>query len=307
MQYRDRRLDGFFFPNELWGQVWGRNLNPFSRDRAGGNLSIRRPEQQRGPNYQVQGKDQIANMEGFALNELWNVDNDPAASFRSSLEQVGKDRDRQVIKARGLADQQANVAEGIFKRRTEGMGLTERQRAGARKSFSLNREVTKAAAATSTQRGINAQQRQADAALSGFEQVAFGQQMAGLTGLANAEGQRLVREAQDRASKKSAKYSKLGTLGSLALGALKLFSFSSEEYKDKIDEKPKLLDKLKEVRVDKWKYKGSKAEHIGPYAEEFNETFGVGQYKDAIDIVSLLGVTLGSIKELNEKVETALG
>lgn len=305
MQHRDRRLDGFFFPNELWGQVWGRNLNPFSRDRAGRNLSIRRPDHQRGPNYQVQGKDQIANMEGFAMNELWNVDNDPASRFRQSLEMVGKDRDRQVIKARGMADQQADVAEGIFRRRTEGMGLTDRQRAGARKSFSLNREVTKAAAAASTQRGINTQQRQADAALAGFEDVAFGQQAAGLTGLANAEGQRLVREANDRASKKSAKYSKLGTLGSIAVAALSIFS--SEEYKDKTEDKPKLLDKLKELRVDKWKYKGGDAEHIGPYAEEFNETFGVGRHKDAIDIVSLLGVTLGSIKELNEKVETALG
>lgn len=258
------------------------------------------------PNFGLtdDGQYDIQNMEGFALNELFDVRNNSSADTLRSLRNVGSDRKERVAAARNEAGQSADVTEGIFNRRTEGMGLSDRQRKGARQSFSLNRAVTEAAASSGTRRTVNNEVRQADQAISGFEDLAFGQQLGGLTGLANAEGQRRIRKANEKANKKANRNSMLGTLGGLAIGALSLFS--AEEYKDQTQEAPKLLDKLKKVRIDKWKYKGSEPEHIGPYAEEFNETFGVGTHKDTIDVVSMLGVTIGSIKELNDKVEAAL-
>ena len=39
------------------------------------------------------------------------------------------------------------------------------------------------------------------------------------------------------------------------------------------------------------------------YAEEFNDTFGVGQDdKQKISVVDMLGVTIGAVKELSEQV-----
>lgn len=256
---------------------------------------------QNGEAMGLTGKDPIADLQNFGERELGRLYDDPATKQIDRIRDTAdrKNMERLAGEARTAASRGADVDEGIFKRRTEGMSLSGRQKMAAKQRFSLNREVAKAAAGTGSRRASTQRAQQADRALGfGFEDIAFGQQIAGLTGLANAEGQRQVRLANERASKKSKKNGLIGTAIGL-VGAI----FSAEEYKDKVEAKPELLEKLKKVRVDKWRYKGSKAEHIGPYAEEFNRTFGVGTHKDAIDVVSMLGVTLGAVKELNEKVE----
>lgn len=247
------------------------------------------------------GKDPIKNLESYGERELGQMQNSFASTVLEDVRATAdrRDMERMATDARNRADRGADVDEAVFARRTEGMALSDRQKAGAKQRLSLNREIAKASASTGSRRASTARAQQADRALGiGMEDIAFGQQIAGLTGLANAEGQRQVAEANRRASKKAKKNNLIGTAIGI-VGAI----FSAEEYKDKTEAQPLLLDKLKNVRVDKWKYKGSKAEHIGPYAEEFNKTFGVGTHKDAIDVVSMLGVTLGAIKELNEKVE----
>lgn len=243
----------------------------------------------------------IGDLKRFGETELGNMSLDPAGQVLGDLRDTAdrKNMESLALARRQDASRAADVSEGVFNRRTEGMDLSDRQKMAAKQRFSLNREVAKVAAATGSRRASTARAQQADRALGfGLEDIAFGQQIAGLTGLANAEGQRQVRKAQEDANRTQRRNSIIGTVIGIA-GAI----FSGEEYKDTTKEKPLLLDKLKKVRVDKWKYKGSKAEHIGPYAEEFNKTFGVGTHKDAIDIVSMLGVTLGAVKELNEKVE----
>lgn len=264
----------------------------------------RSPQQNPGFGMTNDNKADIQNLENLSLNELWNTRHGQGMDTFRSLSNVGKDMEDRVADARNEATTQADVTEGIFNRRTEGMGLTDRQRRGATQRLSLNREVTLAAASSGTRNTVNDEKRQADRAIAGFENISFGQQIGGQTGLANAEGQRRVRVANEQAAKKASRNAMIGTIVGTGLSIAAMFS--AEEYKNQVEEKPKLLDKLRDVRIDKWRYKGSKAEHIGPYAEEFNETFGVGQHKDAIDVVSLLGVTLGSLKELNEKVEAAL-
>lgn len=246
----------------------------------------------------------IEDLERFASDELNILEKDQGGDFESALRGQAERRgmEKRATKARENAETQSRVAENVFRRQTEGMDLSARQQAGAKQRLSLNREVTRAAASTGVRRTAAQTARAADRNFLALEDMKFGQLGAMLGSLANAEGQRLVAEENRKANKKAKKSSLLGTVigGALAF-------FSAEEYKDKVEEAPKLLDKLKEVRVDKWKYKGMKPEHIGPYAEEFNKTFGVGSHKDTIDVVSLLGVTLGAVKELNEKVEAQHG
>lgn len=245
--------------------------------------------------------DPMADLERFADSELSSLARDQVQDLRSNIANIA-DRSGEtqaVSKAVRGADTSADVALGVFNRRTEGMGLSARQKMGARQRLNLGREVAKAAAAGSTRRGFASRGRAANQVITGLEDADFGQQVAMLTGLSNAYGQELINRASDKADRTQRRNQAIGT----GLGILSIMAFSSEDYKDKVSSEPKLLDKLKKVRVDKWRYKGSKPEHIGPYAEEFNETFGVGKFKDAIDMVSLMGVTLGAVKELNEKVE----
>ena len=249
--------------------------------------------------------DPIQDLYNYGGTTIDEARRDPTRNLELGLRNMagrvgGEDR---VAAARNEAGAQADVAQGIYNRRTEGMALTDRQKRGASQKLNLTREVTKAAGSAQARRQTNEQSRAASQALAGLEDMKFGQQSALMTGMANSEGQRLVNEANEKAARTQRRNSAIGT----ALSIVGMAIFSGEEYKDKIKEQPKLLDKLKNVRVDKWRYKGSKPEHIGPYAEEFNSTFGVGTHKDSIDVVSMLGVTLGAVKELNEKVEAQRG
>ena len=79
--------------------------------------------------------------------------------------------------------------------------------------------------------------------------------------------------------------------------------FSSRELKDEVGE-ISILDKLVSVPVKKWRYKGEREIHIGPYAEDFNEAFGLSE-KPYIDIIDYLGVILGAVKELSDGRNTA--
>jgi len=252
-------------------------------------------------NYTPGQDSDIQQLETISANELSRTRSGAQNQVADSLVGIANREgiEKQAAEARGLAGQASDVARGEFDRRTRGLALTDRQKMGANQQLSLNRAVSQADAGTNARRGMNRDALAASRAGGAFDDIAFSQQMAGLTGLANAEGQRRIREAQEAANKQSSKNAMLGTV--IGIGASIL---SSEDVKDKVEVSPRLLDKLKDMRIDKWKYHGGDRDHIGPYAEEFNEKFGVGKMNDRIDLVSLLGVTLGSIKELNAKVES---
>ena len=80
--------------------------------------------------------------------------------------------------------------------------------------------------------------------------------------------------------------------------------FSSKDYKEQ--KRPvNTLEKLNSIPVERWKYKDGIAdskEHIGPYAEDFKEAFGVGDGK-TINIVDALGVIMRSLQELTLEVK----
>jgi len=98
----------------------------------------------------------------------------------------------------------------------------------------------------------------------------------------------------------------MGVIGSIAGGAGTLLGLLSSK-KAKTDKRPApgVLDAVKKMPVEKWKYKdgmGDEGQHIGPYAEDFKKQTGLGDGK-TISVVDALGVTMGAVKELAEKVD----
>jgi len=241
-------------------------------------------------------------LEAKGLNEFKDASRrfeDVTQSVVDESNQVGL---RQAVNQAGTRSGEAFAAqENAIVRRQKGLGLnlSDRQQKAQTRKLNLTRELAKASAKGSTRRGFR---DRADAARRGagaLEDQAFAIESSAEVGLANAAGQEQVRLAQERAAKKQSRNAIIGSV--IGLGAM----FLSDE-NVKLSKRPtaSLLDKLKKVRVEQWKYKGEDADHIGPYAQEFNDTFGVGQDDNSqISVLDALGVTLGAVKELNEKID----
>ncbi len=100
----------------------------------------------------------------------------------------------------------------------------------------------------------------------------------------------------------------LGGIGSLKTAFGPAAAASSIKFKDKTStpSTAEILENVNQMSLDKWKYKGIDVEHIGPYAEQFQELFGVGDGK-SINMVDAIGVLLGAVKELSMKVNKLEG
>lgn len=98
----------------------------------------------------------------------------------------------------------------------------------------------------------------------------------------------------------------LGGVGGLGIGA---HMKSDEDAKEDKREVKGVLDALKKMPVEAWKYKdgeGDGGEHIGTYAQDFQKATGLGDGKN-ISVVDAIGVTMGAVKELAEKVDSMSG
>lgn len=86
------------------------------------------------------------------------------------------------------------------------------------------------------------------------------------------------------------------------------FIFSSAALKDRIDtpSTKAILDNVRDLSLDRWKYKNIDQKFLGTYAEEFTQRFGVGDGK-TINLVDAFGVLLGAIKELDKKIAVLEG
>lgn len=94
-----------------------------------------------------------------------------------------------------------------------------------------------------------------------------------------------------------------GGIGSVA--GLGLSMLSTKEAKENNKPARGVLDALKRMPVDEWDYKkgaGDEGRHIGTYAEDFQKATGKGDGK-SIPVVDAIGVTMGAIKELSDKVD----
>ncbi len=89
-----------------------------------------------------------------------------------------------------------------------------------------------------------------------------------------------------------------------ALGAASLF-FAPSSRAVKTDTRPAdhadSLARLEALDVDRWRYRGDAAPHIGPYAEDFAAAFaGDGR---TIDLMDAVGATMSAVKGLAARVD----
>jgi len=239
-------------------------------------------------------------LEVIAPNEGGAADRGFERGF-SGIERIANrtDEARNVADADDRAKRRSSADEAQFERATRGMDLSDRQKRSAGKRFSLARALNRARATGSVRRDSTDQAKNALSIGQGFSDALFGQRLAGETEIASSYMTEKMAADQRKADKKS---SIIGTIGQVAGTALAFFS--SEDLKHDHGAEKNLLNKLKKVRVNRWQYKGDKKTHVGPFSEEFNREFSTGTDRpDMINVIDMLGVTLGAVKELDKKVE----
>jgi trimeric autotransporter adhesin len=64
-----------------------------------------------------------------------------------------------------------------------------------------------------------------------------------------------------------------------------------------------LLQKISQLNIQRWKYKGSNEYHIGPTAQNFYKLFGLGTDDKGISTVDPAGIALAAIKEQQRIIE----
>lgn len=137
---------------------------------------------------------------------------------------------------------------------------------------------------------------------NGSAQAGFGAAMQGY----GQQGSLLNADFQNRMQAYQANQGAIGGLfGALGTVAGSIPWASSEDIKT--DKKPYTgaLGAVRDMRVEEWTYKpgeGDGGTHVGPYAEEFSATTGMGDGK-TIDPISAIGIAMGAIKELADKVD----
>jgi hypothetical protein len=80
--------------------------------------------------------------------------------------------------------------------------------------------------------------------------------------------------------------------------------FKKEDF-DRLDSID-LLEKIAELPVSRWKYKGVAESHIGPMAQDFFRIFQVGVDDKTISTIDPSGIALAAIKGLYAKYKAAL-
>jgi len=62
-----------------------------------------------------------------------------------------------------------------------------------------------------------------------------------------------------------------------------------------------ILAAVRDLALHEWRYKGHDTDHVGPTAEDFQESFGVGD-GESIAFIDAIGVLFGAVKELAAEV-----
>lgn len=251
------------------------------------------------PNTNVNALDDFGRSQVAAADSVFGETSQAIVDTSNQANRV-----EQANEARGFANRASANLRGQLERRQRGLGLnlSGRQQRSQTRRLGLTRSIAQANAVTGANRISAGLAEDANRAGAGLQDSLQGLESFGLTQLAGAEGARNQRLARERAAKRASRNSLIGS----AVGTgLSLLALSSEYAKDRVEESPQgLLDKLSTIRIDKWRYKGEDIDHVGPYAEEFNDVFEVGKgHRDMISLVDAVGVTMAAVKELNAKVE----
>jgi len=82
-------------------------------------------------------------------------------------------------------------------------------------------------------------------------------------------------------------------------------AFSGSRFKEGFEDisEDEILSAVRSLPLYRWSYKGEETQHIGPIAEDFLETFRVGDDPDKIPIVDAIGTLLAATQSLATKVE----
>ncbi len=135
----------------------------------------------------------------------------------------------------------------------------------------------------------------------GMMQGGYSTAMAGYQGQAGTLNNLYQNQLSAYQAQQQAGSGVFGALGSVAGAAIMA---SSKTYKEDKSPAKGVLEAVRKMPVEEWTYKPGIADsdrHIGPYAEDFKAATGKGDGK-SIPIVDAIGVTLGAIRELDEKV-----
>jgi hypothetical protein len=62
-----------------------------------------------------------------------------------------------------------------------------------------------------------------------------------------------------------------------------------------------ILARLKDVPIQRWRYIGTAARHLGPFAEDFHAAFGLGEDADKIAQIDADGVALSAVQALERR------
>lgn len=92
-----------------------------------------------------------------------------------------------------------------------------------------------------------------------------------------------------------------GALSTLASLAGSIFP-SSRDYKTDAQPVEGVLDKLADIPVESWRYKGDEQRHVGPYAEDMESHFGVGNGR-GIPAMDAMGVSYAGLKEAARRIK----
>lgn len=168
---------------------------------------------------------------------------------------------------------------------------------------SLGLGTSSAGAAYGTTAANNAQ----SAGLGSIMGQGYSGAMSGYNSQANIlnqqHGNQLQAWSAQNQSNAASSSSMWGGIGSLAgMGAMML---SSKDFKEDKQDVEGALDAIEKMPVEKWKYKdgiADGAEHVGPYAEDFQAATGLGDGK-SINIVDGIGLTMKAVQELSQKVD----
>jgi len=233
-----------------------------------------------------------------------------------------------VTRAGADATRQFDLAQGQSERRLASMGVNPA--AGRSQEASRRSELTEAlgtAGARNTTRLTERDQAEAKNDAEVANAINMGSGLAvnpatslGLSNSANSSGfqgamkgygqqgqllntqyqQQMQSYQADQAASNSL-WSGVGSLAGLGISMMA----SSKDYKE--DKRPArgVLDTLKSMPVEEWKYKkgiADEGQHIGPYAEDFHAATGRGDGK-SIPLQDAIGVTMGAVQELSEKVD----
>lgn len=232
---------------------------------------------------------------------------------------------KKVAANRAVADvrQQSRIATDTNRRQMMALGVNPASRA-----FVGNARKQNLATSLASAGAANMARRQVDATAEGMRanvanmgrgmavnpgtsmQISNGAMQAGGNAAMSGYGQQASILDTDYKNRMAAYQNSQSGLGSVlgALGSVAGFAFPSSK-EIKTDKKPvDALGAVRKMPVEQWRYKDGHADggtHIGPYAEDFAKATGVGDGK-SIDAISAVGVTMGAIRQLADKVD-ALG